>query len=138
MSTSNGKLGDDFLWIQKLVADGENWMMYKERLQWSIDTRGLLGHLDGTETKPIDPQTLSGRGASWVPTTTDELKEVSTYKTKLKEWCMGQAITKQQIAGTIPDSLFIQIKNLDTAKEIFTHLSNLFEQCSHVVSVKLL
>ncbi|KAG1853793.1 hypothetical protein C8R48DRAFT_324692 [Suillus tomentosus] len=56
MSTSNGKLGEHFLRIPKLATDGENWMMYKERLQWSIDARGLLGHLDGTETKPIDPK----------------------------------------------------------------------------------
>ncbi|KAG2140250.1 uncharacterized protein EDB93DRAFT_1040230, partial [Suillus bovinus] len=55
-----------------------------------------------------------------------------TYKTELKDWRMGQAITKQQIAGTIPDSLFIQIKGLATVKEIFTHLSSLFEQCSHM------
>ncbi|KAG2066362.1 hypothetical protein BDR04DRAFT_1106783, partial [Suillus decipiens] len=81
MSTSNGKLGEDFLRIPKLIADGENWMMYKERLQWSIDARGLLGHLDGTETKPIDPSTLPNRGTSWVPATPDEIKEVSTYKT---------------------------------------------------------
>ncbi|KAG1854979.1 hypothetical protein DFJ58DRAFT_643723, partial [Suillus subalutaceus] len=134
---SNGKLGDDFLRILKLVANGENWMMYKERLQRSIDARGLLGHLDGTETKPIDPQTLSGRGVSWVPTTVDGLKEVSTYKMELKEWRTGQAITKQQITGMIPDSLFIQIKNLDTAKEIFMHLSSLFEQHLRVVSVEL-
>ncbi|KAG2074265.1 hypothetical protein BDR04DRAFT_1151353 [Suillus decipiens] len=99
MSTSNGKLREDFLWILKLVTNGENWMMYKEQLQWSIDARGLLSHLDGTEIKPVDPQTLSGRGASWIPTTADELKEVNTYKTELKEWHTGQAITKQQIAG---------------------------------------
>ncbi|KAG2158723.1 uncharacterized protein EDB93DRAFT_1066650, partial [Suillus bovinus] len=131
------RLGEDFLRIPKLAADGENWMMYKEHLQWSIDARRLLGHLDGTETKPIDPQGLPGRGVLWTPSTPDEVKEVSMYKAELKEWCMGQAITKQQIAGMIPDSLFIQIKDLDTAKEIFTHLSNLFEQCSCVVSVEL-
>jgi hypothetical protein len=58
MSTLNGKLGEDFLHIPKLIADGENWMMYKECLQWSIDACGLLGHLDGTETKLIDPSML--------------------------------------------------------------------------------
>ncbi|KAG2114728.1 uncharacterized protein F5147DRAFT_570078 [Suillus discolor] len=58
MSISNGKLGEDFLWILKLAADGKNWMMYKECLQWLIDAHGLLGHLDGTEQKPTDPQTL--------------------------------------------------------------------------------
>jgi hypothetical protein len=81
---------------------------------------------------------LPNRGTSWVPATPDKIKEVSTYKTELKEWRTGQAITKQQIAGTIPDSLFIQIKNLNTANKIFMHLSNLFEQRSCVVSVELL
>jgi len=138
MSTSNTKLGEDFLRIPKLSADGENWMTYKDRLQWSIDARGLLGHMDGTEKKPTDPMSLHGRGTSWVPKTPDEVKELAAYRTAIKEWRMGEAIVKQQIAGTIPDSLFIQIKGLETAKDIFTYLSNLFEKRSRVVSVELL
>ncbi|KAG2108667.1 uncharacterized protein F5147DRAFT_576486 [Suillus discolor] len=58
MSTLNRKLREDFLHIPKLTANGKNWMMYKECLQWSIDAWGLLSHLDGTETKPMDPQML--------------------------------------------------------------------------------
>jgi hypothetical protein len=81
---------------------------------------------------------LSGRGASWSPSTTDEVRELAAYKTAMKEWRMGEAITKQQIASMIPDSLFIQVKNLGTAQEIFTYLSNLFEKRSRVVSVELL
>ncbi|KAG0698647.1 hypothetical protein DFH29DRAFT_1002666 [Suillus ampliporus] len=138
MSTSNAKLGDDFLRVPKLVVDGENWMTYKDRLSWSVDACGFLGHLEGTEKKPIDPSTLSGRGASWIPSTSDELRELSAYRSGIKEWQMGEAITKQQIAGTIPDSLFIQVKNLATAAEIFAYLSNLFEKRSRVVSVELL
>ncbi|KAG1850013.1 hypothetical protein F4604DRAFT_1593154 [Suillus subluteus] len=138
MSSSNSKLGEDFLHVPKLVADGENWMTYKDRLSWSVDARGFLGHLDGIEKKPIDPSMLSGRGASWLPTMSDELRELSTYQSAMKEWRMGKAIMKQQIAGTIPDSLFIQVKNLTTAAEIFTYLSNLFEKRSRVVSVELL
>lgn len=136
--SSSTKLGDNFLRVPKLVADGENWMTYKDRLSWSVDARGFLGHLKGTERKPVDPSTLSGRGASWSPTTPDEVKELTEYKAAMKEWRMGEAITKQQIAGTIPDSLFIQVKNLATAGEIFTYLSNLFEKRSRVVSVELL
>ncbi|KAG2344600.1 hypothetical protein BDR05DRAFT_881823 [Suillus weaverae] len=58
MSISNTELGDDFLHVPKLIADGENWMIYKDRLSWSVNARGLLGHLEGTEKKPIDPSTL--------------------------------------------------------------------------------
>ncbi|KAG1734690.1 uncharacterized protein EDB91DRAFT_1056821 [Suillus paluster] len=138
MSSSSTKLGDDFLRIPKLIADRENWMTYKDRLSWSVDARGLLGHLEGTEKKPVDPLMLSGRGASWIPTTPDEIRELSVYRTAMKEWCMGEAILTQQIAGTIPDSLFIQVKNLVTAGEIFMYLPNPFEKCSQVMSVKLL
>lgn len=86
MSTSNTKLGDDFLRIPKLADDGENWVTYKDRLQWSVDARGLLGHLDGTEKKPVDPSMLMGRGASWVPATSDEMKEIVVYNSVMKEW----------------------------------------------------
>jgi hypothetical protein len=113
MSSSNSKLGEDFLCVPKLAVDRENWTTYKDRMQWSVDACGFLGHLDGTEKKPVDPSTLSGRGVLWSPSTADEVRELTVYKTALKEWCMGEAITKQQIASTIPDSLFIQVKNLD-------------------------
>ncbi|KAG1819126.1 uncharacterized protein BJ212DRAFT_1268541 [Suillus subaureus] len=138
MSSSNSKLREDFLCVPKLAADGENWMTYKDRMQWSVDACGFLGHLDGTNKKPVDTLTLSGRGASWSPSMMDEVRELAAYKTTLKEWGMGEAIMKQQIASTIPDSLFIQVKGLDTAQKIFMYLSNLFEKHSHVVSVELL
>ncbi|KAG2154127.1 uncharacterized protein EDB93DRAFT_1102291 [Suillus bovinus] len=120
MSSSSIKLGDDFLHVPKLIVDGENWMTYKDRLLWSIDARGFLGHLEGTEKKPVDPSTLLGRGALWTPTTSDEVRELT------------------QIAGTRPDSLFIQVENLETAGEIFKYLSNLFKKQSRVVSIELL
>jgi hypothetical protein len=138
MSASTTKLGEDFLHVPKLAADGENWMTYKDRLQWSVDARGLLGHLEGTEVKPVDPVTRQGRGATWIPTSPDELLEIAAYRAAIKEWRISEAITKQQIAGTIPDSLFTQIKGLETAREIFMHLSMLFEQRSRIVSVELL
>ncbi|KAF8834088.1 hypothetical protein BDN67DRAFT_915657 [Paxillus ammoniavirescens] len=137
MSVST-KLGDDFLRIPKLMTDGENWVMYKERLQWSIDARGLVGHLDGTETMPVNPTTLAGRGESWTPGTPNELLEVEGYRKALKEWRIGKAVVKQQIAGTIPDTLFLQVKSLATANSIFMYLAKLFEQWSHIVSVKIL
>ncbi|KAG2147466.1 uncharacterized protein EDB93DRAFT_1085514 [Suillus bovinus] len=138
MSSSNAKLGDDFLHVPKVVVDRENWMTYKDRLSWSVDARGFLEHLDGTEKKPVDPSTLPTQGTSWIPSTPEELRELSAYRSAIKEWCMGEAITKQQIASTIPDSLFIQVKGLPTAGGIFMHLSNLFEKRSRIVSVELL
>ncbi|KAG1895994.1 uncharacterized protein F5891DRAFT_899533, partial [Suillus fuscotomentosus] len=96
---SNTKLGEDFLRVPKLAVDREDWMTYKDRLQWSVDARGFLGHLDGTEKKPVDPAMLTGRGPSWVPSGTDEVRELAAYKAASKEWRVGEAITKQQIAS---------------------------------------
>ncbi|KIK11367.1 hypothetical protein PISMIDRAFT_122819 [Pisolithus microcarpus 441] len=92
------KLGDEFLKVLKLAAEGTNWVTYKDRLLWSVEARGLGGHLDGLETEPEDRKSLTGRGESWAPTTSAEKKE---------------------IAGTLPDTLFTQIKRLKSAYEIF-------------------
>lgn len=51
----NIKLGNDFLCILKLPADGKGFIIWKERLELSIHAHGLYGHLDGTMTRPDDP-----------------------------------------------------------------------------------
>ncbi|KIK22992.1 hypothetical protein PISMIDRAFT_101446 [Pisolithus microcarpus 441] len=111
------KLGDEFLKVPKLTADGTNWVTYKDRLLWSVEARGLGGHLDGSETEPEDPKLLSA---------------------EMKTWRMGEAVVKQQVAGTLPNTLFTQIKQLKTSHEIFNHLAKLFEQRSRVVAVEIL
>ena len=37
------------------------------------------------------------------------------WKKKVKEWRQGEAVVKQQIAGTIPDSLFMKVRSKGTA-----------------------
>jgi hypothetical protein len=49
MSFSTTKLGDEFLYIPRLNVAGINWVVYKNRFLWSIDARGLLDHLEGSE-----------------------------------------------------------------------------------------
>ncbi|KAF8799808.1 hypothetical protein BYT27DRAFT_7027195, partial [Phlegmacium glaucopus] len=101
MSTST-KLGDEFLRIPRLDASGSNWVIYKDRFLWSIDARGLLDHLEELDGEPICPVTdLEG-------TLTDEQKlSVKEWKKEVKEWKQSEAIVKQQIASSIPDSLFM-------------------------------
>ncbi|TBU25007.1 hypothetical protein BD311DRAFT_598386, partial [Dichomitus squalens] len=49
---SSVKLGDDYVRVPKLDVGGSNWVLYKERLTWAADAKGLVGHLDGTSIKP--------------------------------------------------------------------------------------
>jgi len=55
----------------------------------------------------------------------------------MKEWKQGEAIAKQQITSTIPDSLFMKICSKGTAHKIWTELSNHFQNKSRMVSVDL-
>src|SRR5277367_589203 len=49
----------------------------------------------------------------------------------MKEWNQGEAIAKQQIASSIPDSLFMKVR------AIWTELENHFQKKSRMVSVDL-
>ena len=132
MSTTT-KIGDDFLCVPKLDVAGTNWVIYKDHIIWSIDAHGLLEHIDGSESEPVDPITRS-EGAVL---STDELVAEAEWKKLLKAWKQGEAIVKQQIAGTIPDSLFMKVCGQGTAKGIWEALSKDFQNKSLMVSVDL-
>ena len=108
MSSSTTKLGDDFLRVPKLDIAGVNWVVYKDRFLWSVDARGLLDHLEGTKGEPTDPLDETVRAAGKPLDKAQTLAEVE-WKKAIKEWKQGEAVVKQQIAGTIPDSLFMKI-----------------------------
>ncbi|KAF8074878.1 hypothetical protein FPV67DRAFT_1376124, partial [Lyophyllum atratum] len=131
---SSTKLGDDFLRIPKLDVSGSNWVIYKDRLLWSVDARGLLDHLDGSEGEPVDP--ISDRDES-TALTEAEIRLEAEWKKALKLWRQGEAVVKQQIAGTIPDSLFMKIRGFGTAQEIWEALAGDFQNKSRMVSVDL-
>ena len=59
------------------------------------------------------------------------------WKKDLKEWKQGEAITKQQIASSILDSLFMKIHSKPTAYEIWKDLEGHFQNRSRMVSVDL-
>jgi len=104
------KLGNDFLRVPRLPADGKGFVVWKERLELSIRARGLHGHLDGTVTKPQEP-------------------------TRPAEGTKEQAIVFQQIASTIPDSLYLKIKGKVTVKEAWDTLKADFERRSRMIMI---
>jgi hypothetical protein len=139
MSTTT-KLGDDFLRIPKLEVTGTNWVIYKDRFKWAVDARGLSEHLEVNSAPPPDPlaaiRTTAGVAVA-VALTAQQLVLENEWKKEMKDWKQGEAIVKQQIAGTIPDSLFMKIRSKTTASEIWTELGNEFQKKSRMVSVDL-
>lgn len=99
------KLGNELLRVPKLPADGKGFVVWKERLELSIRARGLYGHLDGTAARPVEPLVGTDLEASAL---TQE--EVSEREREMSKYLQHQAIVLQQIASTIPDSLYLKIK----------------------------
>ena len=132
--------------VPKLEVGGANWVIYKDRFLWSIDARGLLEHVDGSSDEPSCPVTpklmprtpeSSGDVEIRISHTKDEEKKLEEWTKELKLWKQGEAIVKQQIAATIPDSLFMKIRGKTTALEIWNALSKEFQNKSKMVSVDL-
>ena len=112
MSTTS-KLGDEFLRIPKLDVSGLNWVLYKERFFWALDVHAILDHVDRTDTELAD---LVSKGSQEGGKLSDEEKELDKeWKKDLREWKQSKAVVKQQIASSIPDSLFMKIHTKGTS-----------------------
>src|ERR1700719_3374541 len=134
MSTST-KLGDEFLRIPKLEVSGSNWVIFKDHFLWALDARCILDHIDGTGKEPRDPITSADRAKGTL--TPEQVKVETEWKKEIKEWKQGEAVAKQQIASSIPDSLFMKVRAKGTAYEIWTELGKHFEKRSRMVSIDL-
>jgi len=142
---SIAKLSDDLMKVPKLDVSGTNWVIYKDRFLWAVDARGLLHHVDGSGWEPRRPPIarkpiLDGDGKEIgtedAPDETDK-QRLATYQIELKAWRQGEAIIKQQIAATIPDSLFMKIRTQGTSMDIWQALTADFQNKSRMVSVDL-
>src|ERR1700720_4601923 len=135
MTSFTSKLGDDFPRVPKLASDGKNWVVYKDRLILSVQAHALGGHLDGTTAKPTEPAITQAPADRAL--TDEEKQKITTYQDDLKEWFQKEAIVSQQIASTIPDSLYLKIRGKPTVKEAWDLLKSNLEKRSWMFMVDL-
>ena len=77
-----------------------------------VKAQGLFGHLDGMATKLVEPTTTGAMAQMPEQVSTRE-----RYPKELSQYLQEQAIFFQQIMSTIPDSLYLKIKEKSTIKE---------------------
>ncbi|KAG6807970.1 hypothetical protein H0H87_004646, partial [Tephrocybe sp. NHM501043] len=94
---------------------------------WSVDAHGLLEHINGTAKEPAD--LISNHAPNIILNKAKTALDVQ-WKKDLKVWKQGKAIVKQQIAGAIPDSLFMKIHGHDTTFKIWEALAGNFQNKS--------
>ena len=149
----DSKLGNDFLRVVRLPADGKGFIVWKERLELSVRACGLYGYLDGTVTKPDKPHEkpiespvtaavgpeagLEGWGSTSEELMTEQVSLIEKYTKDLNQYLQEQAIVFQQIASTIPNSLYLKIKGKPTMKEAWDALKADFKRRSHMITIEL-
>jgi hypothetical protein len=131
---SSGKLLEFFIRIPKLLPDGSNWVIFKDRFAFAAAAAILNKHLNGTASAPVAPA-FSQTGPA--PLTAAETIEVEAYEAALSIWQTGEAVLKQAIASTIPDSLFLDVRKELTAKLMWDAVTNKREKKSRMVTVDL-
>ena len=105
----DAKLGNDFLHVPRLPADGKGFVVWKERLELSIQAQELYGHLDGTIARPDTPPLQPVESG---PLTKEQVSTSERYTREINQYLQEQTIVFQQIASMIPDSLYLKIKGM--------------------------
>ena len=128
------KLGNNFLCVLRLPADGKGFVVWKEGLELLIQAQGLYGHLDGMVARPDAPSLISdGSTAS----TEEQVSKIEEYTKDMNQYSQEQAIVFQQIALTIPDLLYLKIKGRMTVKEAWDVLKANFKKRSCMITIEL-
>ena len=119
MASTGEKLGEDLLKIPKLAVTGSNWVVYKDRLRFAADARGYLQHLEEAVAAPVMPVSHESPTAAQNRAHQEALTK---WEADLARWKKGEAVMKQLIASSIPDSLFMKVRGRTTAHEIWSAL----------------
>jgi transposase InsO family protein len=106
--------------ITKLVADGSNWVTYRDRMLWAVNSRDLSEHL----TNASITQTYTNAGT--IGNATPQM-----------QWTHDQAVVKQLIAASVPDTVFNRIKTGTTAKDVWDALKKLYEGRTMLILIDL-
>ena len=96
--------------ILKLVADGSNWVTYRDHMKFALDMRGWAEHL--TETTVTQGYKDAGDIANVKPT---------------QRWKNDDGAVQQLIVTSVLDSIFNHIKEGTDAKTIWDTLKKIFE-----------
>lgn len=129
---------EEFFKVPKLLADGSNWVTYRDRLRWALNARGLLGQIDQENPEPTNPTVNAP-----LPDPSDTAAVTAAaslsrgYEIRIEKWQMAEATVKQCIASSVPDSIFNRIKTKKTAKDVWDAVSQIFEDRSTMVAIDL-
>jgi hypothetical protein len=128
----NSKLHEHFVHLPKLNPDGTNYIVYQDRFGFTMEAAGLGAHIDEKAKAPEAPAVVNE-----AKPTEEETKALDAYSVSLANWNANEAVVKQAIAATIPDSLFLKVKGEKTSSAMWQKMQGEFEKKSQMVIVDL-
>src|SRR6266481_7898375 len=127
--SSNSKMFN----IEKLAADGANWITWKGRMLSILEALNLTKNIKGTACIPPEP-------TSYPSTHHLMIKELETLKKQekhLDDYQAHEGLAKAHIFNAVVDSLLLKIQMLMTAKEVWDMVCREYEQKLLMVQVNL-
>jgi hypothetical protein len=106
--------------VPKLAADSSNWVIYRDRMVWAMDSRDLADHLTN-DTMPAAYGAAGTIGRVAAPS----------------RWAASKRTVKHTIAASVPNSVFNKIKSSTCAKDAWDTLKVLFKGRSQMIVMDL-
>ena len=116
----------DSLLTEKVLSSG------KKGLNFPSEHADYMA-INGSVIKPNDPPTRP-EGSTL---TKEEVSSIEKYTKDTNQYSQEQAVVFQQIASTIPDSLYLKIKGKATVKEAWDTLKANFEKRLQMITIEL-
>ena len=124
--------------LPKLKDDGTNWITYRERIINTLTHKGLKRHVTGTARKPAEIEFKDGK--AYKKGSTDELTptKLTALEKEQDEYEQKEASVREVFYETIGQSLFLQVKNEETAAKVWEKLVSIMEKKGDLIQVSIL
>jgi gag-polypeptide of LTR copia-type len=106
--------------LKKLLADGSNWVTYRDCFKWAVEAKDLQDHLTLTTVTQVYIN----------------LENVGNMPPD-RRWRLDDHQVKQMIAQSVPNKVFSNIKMHTHAKDVWDALKTIFKGRSSLKSVNL-
>ena len=120
--------------IPKLSPDGSNWVTFRTRFLFAMDSHDIKGHFDGSTTTPSQP-TLSSQDEKRWTVVDKELNDA--YLGLARKWQCNKKVAHTQLAQVVPDSLLIHIQHARSTTNMWYAIITEFDKKGHIIQVDL-
>ncbi|KAF9254185.1 hypothetical protein L218DRAFT_886853, partial [Marasmius fiardii PR-910] len=128
--------------LPMLLEDGGNWTTYRAHIENHAVSKGLQRHLIGMAKQPEHTIEMGSDGRWYKAGEAHLLALLNDAMEKIEDawdkYHKKEAQTREFIYKTIPNSIFVQIRDIPSAAEIWRKLISICEDRGLLIAVDLL